>query len=174
MILQGQGRLKEAKIQTQRLEQLKEENAAKFDRCNIRAYLIVNRRAYVNEEMIFRIDIVNIGGKAGKLKQVAEIVPFTSQASLLPPNARLVHGSLEVDSKDLEPLHDQIIKFAIIPLETGTFNIKPKLVYTDYNGKKNVISINSIEIDVESRKLSVKDTNFKVVFKSKSWYNLQY
>jgi tetratricopeptide (TPR) repeat protein len=164
-ILLGQGQLKEAQIQFDRVEELKKENALRFNRCNVKAHLLVNRHVFVNEDLILRLDIVNIGGKMGKLKQVKALVPFTADVSLLQPVLHFENGSLLMDSRELLPLHDEVIKLTLTPLEAGVYKIKPRIVYTDNVGRKRVLSVEPVEVIVENRNLA-HSKNIRVEFKS--------
>lgn len=170
-ILQALGRVKEAQIQIEIIEQIEKKYASKFNRCNVRGCLLVNRHAFVNEEIILRLDIVNIGGKIGKLKRVSQLFPFVLKVSSLPPFLRLENGSLEMGNRELLPLHDEVIKLAITPMEAGTYNIKPKIVYIDETGKKRVVSLEPVELIVENRKSTVPIENRlmeRIEFKSES------
>jgi hypothetical protein len=148
-ILQALGRAREAQIQIETITQLEKKHASKFNRCNVKGYLLINRHAWVNEETVFRLDIVNIGGKAGKLKRISKLVPFIAKDSLSPPHLRLEDGSLEMGNRDLSPLHDEVIKLAITPMEAGIYCIKAKIVYIDEAGKKRVVTIEPVELIVE-------------------------
>jgi len=98
-------------------------------------------------------------------------VPFIVKDSLLPQSLRLEDGSLETGNRDLAPLHDEVIKLAITPMEAGIYCIKPKIVYIDETGKKRAVIIEPVELIVENRISPVPEANLRdahIEFKSKA------
>jgi tetratricopeptide (TPR) repeat protein len=156
-ILQALGRQEETKVQLKRLEELKKEHSSQFNRCNVKAFVLFNKHAAVNEEISLRLDIVNVGCRVGKLKQVIDIVPFVENVSL-PPNVSFEDGSLIIDV-NLQPFHDEVINLGVIPIEAGVYNVKPRIVYVDETGKKRVVMLEPVEIEIENLNTLIPSKN---------------
>ena len=83
------------------------------------------------------------------LTKVTGIIP-ESFAVVRKPELSLVDGDcLDIRDKRLEPLKTEIVKLVLTPKTQGTFQIRPKIIYLDEDGKEKTCELAPIGITIK-------------------------
>jgi tetratricopeptide (TPR) repeat protein len=174
LALKKQGRTEEARLQLQKAKQLRRRIALPFEKSNIRAHLLASRNTTINEEIPFRLDIVNIGKQDAKIVEVKDLIPFSCNVLSLPAYATLDEGSIRLCEKEIDGLSTSTLKLVLIPMELGVFRVSPKIIYTDAaGGNLKTFAIDPITITIRSKTPITRSTatqveNLKLEFKSEA------
>jgi len=87
-----------------------------------------------------------------------ELILLTKIAGVIPegfavakkPELSLIKGDcLDIRDKRLEPLKTEIVKLVLTPKMQGTFQIKPKIVYLDKDGKEKTCEPKPVSVTVK-------------------------
>jgi len=83
------------------------------------------------------------------LTKITEVVPEGFAVSKKPELSRVKGDCLDITDKRLEPLKTEVVKLVLTPKIQGTFQIKPKIVYLDENGKEKTCEPKPVSITVK-------------------------
>jgi hypothetical protein len=119
-------------------EPTKEEavGSERFEHADIQANIITHQKELkVGENLDLEIELVNAGKGPALLIKVAEIIPQDFELIEKPENYRVEDNYLNLKGKRLDPLKTEEVRIVLKPNAQGMFQVKPRILYIDENGK---------------------------------------
>jgi hypothetical protein len=108
----------------------------RFEYADIQAQLMPREQeALVGEDIRLDLELVNTGKMAAQLIKIKEILPEGFKLVEKPEVYRVEDSDLIMKGKNLAPLRTEEVKLVLTPLNKGTFQIKPRILYLDEAGK---------------------------------------
>jgi len=108
----------------------------RFESADIQANLIAKRREVgVGEDMDLEIELVNAGKAPAQLIKVEEIIPEGFEVISAPDICRVEDSYLDMKGRTLNPLKTAELKIILKPLDKGTYELRPRVLYLDEAGK---------------------------------------
>jgi len=108
----------------------------RFENANIQANIITRQNELkVGDTFDLEMELVNAGKGSALLIKVAEIIPQNFDLIEKPEKYRVEDSYLNMKGKRLDPLKTEELKLVLKPKAQGTFQLKPKILYIDENGK---------------------------------------
>jgi len=108
----------------------------KFENADIQANIITRQRELkVGENLDLEIELVNAGKGPALLIKVVEVIPEGFELTEKPEIYRVEDSYLNMKGKRLDPLKTEEIRLVLKPKVQGAFELKPKVLYLDENGK---------------------------------------
>jgi hypothetical protein len=121
----------------------------KFEREVIHANLIaVQRKVSVGEDLNLEVQLANLGKTAAFLNRVEDIIPEGFDVVGEPKTFRVEKGCLEMKGKRLGPLETEEFKLVLRSYMKGTFEIEPRIIYSDENGNETSWETEPITLNV--------------------------
>ncbi len=107
----------------------------RFEHANIQTSLVFPpEEIMVGEGFNLEMQITNVGKEAVLLAKVEEIVPEGFELVGKPDYCSFEQTHLNMKGKLLEPLKTEEVRLVLKPLDKGTFEIRPKIVFADETG----------------------------------------
>jgi len=108
----------------------------RFEHADIQANLILRvREVKVDEDVDFRMELVNAGKAPALLIKVDEIFPEDFEIRKWPEAYTIEDSYIDMKGKRLNPLKTEDVKIVVKPRSKGTFIVKPRVLYIDELGK---------------------------------------
>ena len=108
----------------------------RFEHADIQANVITRHKELkVGENLDLEIELVNAGKGPALLVKLAEIIPEGFELTEKPEIYRVEDSFLNMKGKRLDPLKTEEVKLILKPKVQGVFELKPKILYLDENGK---------------------------------------
>ena len=108
----------------------------RFENADIQANLILGvKEVKVGDDIDIEIELVNTGKAPAQLIKVEDIIPEGFEVRSTPEICRLEDSYLNMKGRTLNPLWTEELKLVLKPLNKGTFDFKPKILYLDKGGK---------------------------------------
>ena len=108
----------------------------RFEHADVQANLIVRQKELkIGENLSIELELVNAGKGSALLTKVTEIIPKGFEAAEEPNTGRVEDSYLNLKRKRLDSLKTEELKLVLRPTVTGTFSLKPTVLYLDENGK---------------------------------------
>jgi tetratricopeptide (TPR) repeat protein len=130
-----------------------QENAVgleRFENADIQANIIIRQRELkVGENLDLEIELVNAGKGPALLTKITEIIPDGFDLAEKPEIYRVEDSYLNMKGKRLDPLKTEEVRIVLKPRTQGTFQLKPKILYIDENGKYKAHEPEPITITVK-------------------------
>ncbi len=131
----------------------------RFEHANIQANLTpLKSQVQVGEEVDLKMQITNVGKQTVLLDKIEEIRPLGFDVVAKPGCSQLGDSYLEMNGKRLDPLKTEEIRLTMKSFDSGTFEVKPSIIYADVNGHQLVSKLEKREIKVEKVVLSDRVT----------------
>jgi KaiC/GvpD/RAD55 family RecA-like ATPase len=109
----------------------------KFEREFIHANLIAHQKKIaVGEDLDLEFQVANLGKAPALLTRVEDIIPEGFDIVAEPKTFVVENGCLDLKGKRLGPLETEEFKLLLRSYVKGTFEIEPKIVYSDENGRE--------------------------------------
>jgi KaiC/GvpD/RAD55 family RecA-like ATPase len=109
---------------------------------DIQAKLIQHKTEIrIGEDLNLKFIIENVGKKAVFLTKVEKLVPFGFQLVGKPRNALIEDAQLVMEEKNVDPGGKLELEIVLKPFKKGTFEIKPKIFFTDENKHEMYIEL---------------------------------
>jgi predicted ATPase len=109
----------------------------------------------IGESLELEIEVTNAcKEKSILLTKIIEVIPEGFVITKKPESYRREGDCLNMKDKRLGPVETEEVKLVLTPRVQGTFQIKPKIVYLDENGKENRSEPEPVTITV--RELGIK------------------
>ena len=104
----------------------------------------------VGESLELEVEVRNMS-KEGviRLNKITNVIPKGFAVAKKPELSRVEDDCLNIRDKGLEPSKTEIMKLVLTPKMQGTFQIKPKIVYLDENGKEKTCELKSVSVTVK-------------------------
>jgi len=104
----------------------------------------------IGESLELEIEITNTRKKGAiLLTKITEVIPEGFAIVKKPELYRMEGNCLNMKEKRLGPLKTEEVKLVLTPKIQGTFNIKPKILYLDENGKEKACEPRPTSITVK-------------------------
>jgi tetratricopeptide (TPR) repeat protein len=108
----------------------------RFEHADIQANLIIRQKELrIGEKLSIELELVNAGKGSALLTKVTEIIPKGFELAEQPENCRVEDNYLNLKGKRLDPLKTKELKLVLKPTATGSFSLKPTVLYVDETGK---------------------------------------
>jgi tetratricopeptide (TPR) repeat protein len=146
--LEKENKTQEAQIQTRKVEEIYKDLDQQTAKCTVEADLLATKKVKANEKFTARLDIINLSKNPVTLLRVDGIVPSEIKINTIPPDTQLKDLSIEMNQAKLDPYRVKPIAITLEATRPGTFNLNPKIVYTEQTGKTVTTTPNPIRITV--------------------------
>jgi hypothetical protein len=123
----------------------------RFEHADIQAYLSVPKEAVVEDELIIRIDLINVARTFGLLVRIDQLIPPGLRVVGLDPQFTIEDGSLDLRGKRVEPLKVESVKISAQAIKPGLITISPKVVFVDDAGTFRVCKLKTARVTVSPR-----------------------
>jgi hypothetical protein len=121
-----------------------------FEHANIQANLIIRlKEVKVGENLDLEIELVNAGKRPALLIKTEQIIPEGFEIKEKPEIYRVEDSYLNMKGKRLDPLKTEEVKLVLKALAKGTFNLKPRILYLDENGKYRSYETEPVTVKVK-------------------------
>jgi uncharacterized repeat protein (TIGR01451 family) len=125
----------------------------RFEYADIQANLILSeRQVKVGEDIDFDIELVNAGKAPAQLIKINEIIPKGFEVKRAPDICRVEDSYLDMKGRTLSPLKTEELRLIVRSLNTGTFHLRPRILYLDESGRYKSYEPESATIEVRRRR----------------------
>jgi KaiC/GvpD/RAD55 family RecA-like ATPase len=101
----------------------------------IQARVILEARDFeVSENFLLRIQLENLGKTQVSIARVYGLIPPDFEVVTLPDTCKLVNAFLDLHGMKLDPYASENIDVTLRPTRKGTFNVAPRIVFSDTLG----------------------------------------
>jgi len=108
----------------------------RFENADIQANLILRgREVKVGDDVDIEIELVNAGKAPAQLIKVENIIPEGFEVRVAPDICRVEDSYLDMKGRTLSPLKTAELKIVLRPLDKGTFDLRPRILYLDEEGR---------------------------------------
>ena len=95
------------------------------------------------------MEIVNAGKGPALLVKVTEIIHQDFDLAEKPEKYRVEDSYVNMKGKRLDPLKTEEVRIVLKPRNQGVFQLKPKVLYLDENGKYRVHELEPVNVTVK-------------------------
>jgi hypothetical protein len=106
----------------------------RFEHAEFEANLTISKEATAGEQVEAKLDIVNVGKGPGLLVRIESLVPAESKIGSSSSQLMAEDNLIDMKGKRILPLKVESITFWMQSKETGSFTLKPQIVYVDEIG----------------------------------------
>jgi tetratricopeptide (TPR) repeat protein len=125
----------------------------RFEYADIQANLILReRQVKVGEDMDLEIALVNAGKAPAQLIKINEVIPEGFDVKWAPDICRVEDGYIDMKGRTLSPLKTEELRLVLRPLNTGTFHLRPRILYLDESGRYKSHEPEPTTVEVRRRK----------------------
>ena len=108
----------------------------RFENADVQASVMPrDQEAKLGDTVSLKIELVNAGKGGAQLIRVAELVPARFELVEKPEMYNVEDSGLNMKGKSLGPLRTEELSLVLKPLDKGSFQIKPRIIYLDEAGK---------------------------------------
>jgi hypothetical protein len=108
----------------------------RFENADVQANLVpLKQEARIRDNIRLDIELVNTGRMAAQLIKVEGLPPVGFRLVEKPDAYSVEDGYLNLKGRSLAPLRTEGVKLVLMPMDKGTFVIKPRIFYLDEGGK---------------------------------------
>lgn len=121
----------------------------RFEHADIQANVIIRpKELKVGENLDLEVEIVNAGRGPALLIKVTELILQDFDLVEKPEKYR-VEDSYVMKGKRLDPLKTEELRIILKPRNQGVFQLKPRVLYLDENGKYRVHELEPVSVIVK-------------------------
>lgn len=122
----------------------------RFEHADIQANVIIRpKELKVGENLDLEIEIVNAGRSPAQLIKVTELILQDFDVVERPEGYRVEDSYVNMKGKRLDPLKTEELRISLKPRNQGVFQLKPKVLYLDENGKYKVHELEPVSVTVK-------------------------
>ena len=122
----------------------------RFSHADVQADVIPSQRELgVNEDLSVEIELVNAGKGSASLVKISEVVPEGFRLMERPEKYRIEDSYVDMKGKRLGPLKTDQVKLVLKALSQGMFQLKPRVLYLDEDGKYRTCNVEPVAITVK-------------------------
>jgi hypothetical protein len=122
----------------------------RFEHADVQANVMARRKELkVGEDLALEIELVNAGKGQALLVKVTEVIPEGFDIVERPDVYRIEDSFIDMKGRRLGPLRTEEVRLVLRPKVQGVFNLKPKVLYLDENGKYKSYEHESVSITVK-------------------------
>jgi len=108
----------------------------RFEHADVQASVITRQRELkLGEKLSLEIELVNAGKGPAILIKLTEVIPEGFEVTEKPEIYRVEDSYVNMKGKRLDPLKTEEVKLVLKPKVQGEFQLKPRILYLDENGK---------------------------------------
>jgi len=108
----------------------------RFEYADVQANLILKeRQVKVGEDINLEVELVNAGKAPAQLIKINEIIPEGFEVRRAPDICRVEDSYIDMKGRTLSPLKTEELRLVLRPLNTGTFHLRPRILYLDESGR---------------------------------------
>jgi tetratricopeptide (TPR) repeat protein len=127
----------------------------RFEYANVQANIITRQTELkIGEDFDMEIELVNAGRHPTLLIKIAEAFPKTFQLVEKPENLRVEGTNIILKGKRLDPLKTEDVKLTLKPEAQGEFQLTPRILYLDENGKTKTCLSEPVTVSVRELGIS--------------------
>jgi len=122
----------------------------RFAKADVQADITVTpKELTVNESISVDIDLVNAGKGPATLVKITEAIPEGFKLAEKTEKYRIEDSYINMKGKRLDSLKTDEVKLVLKATNQGAFQLKPKILYLDENGKYKTYKAEPIDITVK-------------------------
>jgi uncharacterized repeat protein (TIGR01451 family) len=122
----------------------------RFEHADVQANVTVRQKELkVGETVELEIEFVNAGKGPALLIKVTEVIPEGFEIVEKPEAYRIEDSYIDMKGRRLDPLKTGEVRLVLRPKVQGAFDLKPKILYLDENGKYKSYEPELISITVK-------------------------
>jgi tetratricopeptide (TPR) repeat protein len=122
----------------------------RFAKADVQADITVTpKELTVNESISVDIDLVNAGKGPATLVKISEAIPEGFKVAEKTEKYRIEDSYINMKGKRLDSLKTDEVKLVLKATNQGAFQLKPKILYLDENGKYKTYKAEPIDITVK-------------------------
>jgi uncharacterized repeat protein (TIGR01451 family) len=122
----------------------------RFEHADVQANVRVRQKELkVGENLDLEIELVNAGKAPALLIKVTEVIPEGFDIVEKPDVYRIEDSYIDMKGRRLDPLKTGEVRLVLRPKVQGAFDLKPKILYLDENGKYKAYEPEPIKITVK-------------------------
>jgi len=108
----------------------------RFEHADIQANVIIRQKELkIGENLGLEIELVNAGKGPAILIKLTEVIPEGFEVTEKPETYRVEDSYVNMKGKRLDPLKTEEVNLVLKPKVQGEFQLKPRILYLDENGK---------------------------------------
>jgi len=132
------------------LKMVADSQSAKSDlKANVRAKLILgSKKVNVGEDVILDVQVANEGEAPAFLMRVEGIVTAGFELVDKPNYSRFEGGDFDMNRKRLDPRITEEIRLTLRSFDKGTYEIKPKIIYTDATATQIAFQLEPVTVNI--------------------------
>lgn len=147
--LNSQGRTEEAQAQLTKAHILAEQAKEIFAHTSIYANFMAEKEVAAGEEFEMRVAVVNVSRKPSVVVRIEGLIPPEFENTELPFFYSLENGSVDLQSKIIDPFAVEIIKLKLRTSKPGSYNFNPSVVYVDDLGETKTLNLDPVAVTVQ-------------------------
>ncbi|UCH32265.1 MAG: hypothetical protein JSV05_02470 [Candidatus Bathyarchaeota archaeon] len=121
----------------------------KFEQASLQVSLVVpTKRVSVGESFSLEMRISNVGRQSIMLDKIQGIMPLGFKLTSKPDYCSPENGDLNMRGRRIDPLKTEEILLELRSFESGSFQIVPKITYSQETGKQVVSELEPVAIEV--------------------------
>jgi uncharacterized repeat protein (TIGR01451 family) len=125
----------------------------RFEYADVQANLIFNeRQVKVGEDIDLEIALVNAGKAPAQLIKVDKIIPEGFEVRRAPDICRVEDSYIDMKGRTLSPLKTDELRLVLRPMNTGTFHLRPRILYLDESGRYKSHEPTPVAVEVRRRR----------------------
>ncbi|MGA2767242.1 MAG: hypothetical protein ABSF24_02860 [Candidatus Bathyarchaeia archaeon] len=122
----------------------------RFEHADIQANVIIRpKELKVGENLDLELEIVNAGRGPALLMKVTELILQDFDLVERPEKYRVEDSYVNMKGKRLDPLKTEELRISLRPRTQGVFELKPRVLYLDENGKYRVHELEPVSVIVK-------------------------
>ena len=149
--LAKQGRTEEAQLlfeDERKFFLMLESRAKRFERANVKSFLMARIGIGVGEELIVRLDLVNAAKNHPILVRIEGLIPAQFKVATVPPYCSIQDDSIIMHERELGSFAIESIKLSLQAKKVGVFTLSPQVVYFDDLGESKTSKPQPITVTV--------------------------
>jgi len=153
LFLNRQGRTKEAELQLEKRDKIRDATEEAFARATVEASLMTPRSVITDEEFEMRLDLVNVSKKKCSLVKAEDAAPQEFTVTTAPGVGCLQEGTIQFEGQSINPFQVVTVKLGLKAPKPGIFNLTPTVTYGDESGEIKTTELEPLTITVQSAQL---------------------
>ena len=151
-VLEKQGKIKEAKIQQEKIQKLLEHTNKRFEHSDVQLSAMAPRKIHVEEEFELRLDLVNVGRSAAILDKIEHVIPSGLKVVDHMPFYSLQNSNVVFKEKSVDPFQVETVKLKLKATHPGSYSFNPEVTYVNELGQTNKNKAKAFTIFASTKK----------------------
>ena len=151
-LLEKQGKIKEAKIQRDKIRKLLEQTNNTFEHAKVQLSVMASRKTQIGEHFEMRLDLVNVGRNAALLGKIEGVIPSGLRVVNHTSFCSFQNGNVIMKEKSVGPFQVETIKLKLKATQIGTYSLNPKVTYMNELGQTKTSAAKTFTISASPKK----------------------